>query len=160
MSEQDRRGSRFSRYAPLIAWMILIFIASTGELAASNTSRIVRPILLWLFPGISEARIALAHFWVRKAAHFTEYAILAVFAARAFTTSSHERLRRRFFYFALMLVALYAFSDEFHQTFVSTRTGSFYDILIDITGGLAALLLYKRAKGKSVKSSTTEEDID
>ena len=142
MNEQNPRASRFWRYAPLIAWMILIFVASTGELAARKTSLLVRPLLLWLFPDISEARIDLAHFWVRKSAHFAEYAIFALLAARAFTTSSHEKLRRGFFYAALLLVGLYAFSDEFHQSFVSTRTGSIYDSLIDIAGGLTALIVY------------------
>lgn len=157
MSEQNRRGSRFWRYAPLIAWMVLIFIASTGELSARNTSLIVRPILLWLFPGISEARIDVVHFFVRKAAHFTEYAILALLAARAFTTSSRERLRNMFFYVTLLLVALYALSDEFHQSFVATRTGSIYDSLIDIAGGLTALIAYvvwrrKKQREQDVRS--------
>lgn len=142
MSDQNRRASRFWRYVPLIVWMILIFFASTSELSASNTSLIVRPILLWLFPDISEARIDLAHFFVRKTAHFTEYAIFAALAARAFVTSSHERLRHWFFFAALLLIALYALSDEFHQSFVSTRSASIFDSLIDITGGLVALIVY------------------
>jgi VanZ family protein len=122
--------------------MCLIFFASTGELSASNTSLIVRPLLLWLFPDISEARIALAHFLIRKAGHFTEYAILALLAARALSGSFHDALRRRWFYVSLLLVVLYALSDEFHQSFVPSRTASIYDSLIDIAGGLAALAWY------------------
>lgn len=128
------------RYAPLVLWMCLIFLASTGELSASNTSRIVRPLLLWLLPDISEARIALAHFLVRKAGHLTEYAILALLAARAFQGSFHEALRRRWFYLSLLLVIIYALTDEYHQSFVSSRTASIYDSLIDSAGGLIALL--------------------
>jgi VanZ family protein len=143
------------RYAPLLVWMALIFFFSTGELSASNTSRIVRPVLLWLFPDISEERIALVHFIVRKTAHFTEYAILALLAARAFTGSSQTTLRRRWFVTALLLVVFYALSDEFHQTFVPSRTGSIYDSFIDMSGGLTALLFFtlrrrhrERKKGK------------
>jgi VanZ family protein len=139
---------RVWRYMPLALWMCLIFFASTGELSASNTSLIVRPVLLWLFPDISEARIALAHFLVRKAAHFTEYAILALLAARAFRGSFHEWLRRRWFIISLLLIILYALSDEFHQSFVPSRTASIYDSMIDIAGGLTALLLYARARSK------------
>jgi VanZ family protein len=138
---QTRRG-RFRRYAPLVVWMLLIFLASTGELSAPNTSRILRPLLLWLFPAISEETLTSVHFMVRKAAHFTEYAILAVFAARAFATSSHERLRRAWGFATLLLVVLYSLSDEYHQSFVASRTGSIYDSLIDIAGGLAALAFY------------------
>ncbi len=110
-------------------------------MSASNTSRIVRPLLLWLFPDISEERLYLAHFIVRKTAHFAEYAILALLAARAFISSSREPLRRRWLLAALLLTVVYALADEYHQTFVPTRTGSIYDSFIDITGGLTALLL-------------------
>ena len=72
----------------------------------------------------------------------TEYAILGLLAARAFHGSAHAGLRRRWFEVALSLVVLFAFSDEFHQSFTPSRTASVYDSLIDITGGLAALLFY------------------
>lgn len=145
----EQRPSRFWRYAPLIAWMILISIASTGELSAANTSRIIRPLLLWLFPDISEAKIRLAHFYVRKTAHFVEYAVFAFLAARAFATSANEKLRRGFFYFALLLTSAFAFADELHQSFTGTRTGSIYDSFIDIAGGLTALILYSLLRGYS-----------
>lgn len=132
---------RVWRYGPLLVWMALIFFFSTGELSAGNTSRIVRPLILWLFPGTSEETLGLVHFFVRKGAHFTEYAVLALLAARAFLSSSQPPLRRHWFMWSLTLVVLYALSDEFHQTFVPSRTGSIYDSMIDITGGLTALLL-------------------
>jgi len=137
-----------SRYAPLVLWLGLIFFASTGEFSAENTSLIIGPLLHWLFPNISDERVQLVHFFVRKLAHFTEYAVLALLAVRAFTNSSHEAIRRRWFLLSLLLIALYALSDEFHQSFVTTRTASLYDSLIDTSGGLTALLLlaYRRKK--------------
>ena len=133
---------RLWRYGPLLLWMAFIFFASTGAFSAANTSRILRPLLVWLFPNISEEQLAFAHFVTRKAAHFTEYAILGLLAARAFVTSSNEQLRQRWFWFALALVLLYALSDEYHQSFVPSRTAAIYDSLIDTLGGLTALLLY------------------
>ena len=141
MTGGNQQRSRFWRYAPLAAWLCFIFFASTGELSAENTSLIVRPLLLWLFPHISEEQIKLAHFIVRKAAHFTEYGILALLATRAFVNSSHSILRRQWFWFSFLLIAFYALSDEFHQRFVPSRTASIYDSLIDMSGGLTALLL-------------------
>lgn len=140
--EQGKPRRRFWRYAPLVAWMCLIFFASTNEFSGAQTSRIIRPLLLWLFPNISEERIGLVHFIVRKAAHFSEYAVFALLAARAFATSSQQILRRGFFYFALALIFLYSLSDEFHQSFVPSRTGTIYDSLIDTAGGLTALVIY------------------
>ena len=71
--------------------------------------------------------------------------------------SSQQLLRLRWFLFSLLLVAVYALSDEFHQLFVPARTGSIYDSLIDTTGGLIALSLFalwrktkkRDAKGRS-----------
>ena len=130
---------RFSRYGPLVLWAGLIFIASTSLLSGSNTSTILRPAVLWLFPNTTEATLNLVHFFVRKAGHFTEYAIFALLAARAFRTSSHSSLRNHWFATSLLLVALYSLSDEFHQSFVPSRTPSIYDSMIDTLGGLVAL---------------------
>ena len=132
---------RIWRYAPLIAWMAVIFFASTGKFSASNTVLLIQPFLRWLFPQISDERIALLHFLVRKAGHFTEYAILGLLAVRAFVASSHLSLRRHWSLAAFILVAVYALTDEYHQSFVPTRTASIYDSFIDIAGGLTALAL-------------------
>ena len=137
----SRWRGRLWRYGPLVAWMAVIFVASTGTLSASNTSRIIRPLLLWLNPDISEAALLSVHFAVRKAAHFTEYAVLALLAARAFLTSSKPRLKKLWHVAALALVVSYAFLDEYHQSFVPTRTGSPYDSLIDSSGGAFALIM-------------------
>lgn len=140
---------RLWRYGPLVAWVAVIFFASTGNLSASNTSRIVRPLLLWLFPAITEPELMQAHFFVRKAAHFTEYAVLALLAARAFLSSSRVWLRRRWPVAAFALVAACSLLDEYHQSFLDTRTGTVYDSLIDMTGGafaLAALALLRAAR--------------
>lgn len=131
--------SRLWRYGPVVLWIGIIFFASTGNLSASNTSRILRPLLVWLFPGITEATLLQAHFIVRKGAHFTEYFILALFAARAFLSSSRAGLRRSWWLASLAVVASCALLDEYHQSFVVTRTGTIYDSLIDITGGACAL---------------------
>lgn len=138
----QRGRGRVWRYVPLLAWVGFIFFASTGSLSAPNTSRILRPLLLWLVPGITEATLASAHFFVRKGAHFAEYFVLALLAARAFTTSSGAGLRRRWWLASFALVAACALLDEYHQSFVASRTGTIYDSLIDMAGGATALVLY------------------
>jgi VanZ family protein len=144
LSTDPRRPGRVRRYLPLLLWMSLIFFASTSELSASNTRLIFEPLLHWLFPHVSDERIAVAHFILRKCGHFSEYAILGFLAARAFVSSTHSALQRRWFLAALILVCIYALSDEYHQSFVPSRTASIYDSLIDIAGGLTALVLAGR----------------
>jgi len=137
----ERSQSRLWRYGPLIVWMSAIFLASTDGLSGSHTAAVIEPLLRWLFPHISSHRIDLIHLLVRKGAHFSEYAILALLARRAFITSSYFSLRRLWFAASLCLIVLYALSDEYHQSFVPTRTASIYDSMIDISGGLTVLLL-------------------
>jgi VanZ family protein len=142
---------RLARYGPLVLWATLIFIGSSSVLSASNTSVLLRSVL-WVFPQTSEATLGFLHFLLRKAGHLTEYAILALLAARAFRTSSRELLSTRWFWASLLLVVVYSLSDEFHQSFVPSRTGSIYDSMIDSVGGLTALVLLafrKRAERKT-----------
>jgi len=139
--EPTPHSGRVWRYLPLLFWMALIFLASTSELSASNTNLVLQPLLRWFFPHISDERISLVHVIVRKSGHFAEYAILGFLAGRAFISSGHRRLRQSWFLAALVLVCVYALSDEYHQSFVPSRTASIYDSLIDTVGGLAALVL-------------------
>jgi VanZ family protein len=141
---QQSLARLFSRYAPLVAWLIFISVASSDSFSANNTSRIIGPLVLWLFPNTSPETLAVIHFITRKVAHFTEYAILAFLAARAFRTSPRPGLANRWFIASLVLVVAYALLDEYHQSFVPSRTGSIYDSFIDWTGGLVALLLLRR----------------
>jgi VanZ family protein len=132
---------RLWRYAPLVLWMAVIFLASTSELSASHTALVLEPLIRWFIPHISNESIALVHLLVRKAGHFGEYAILGLLAARAFSTSTHHSVRRRWFLVAAVLICFYALTDEYHQSFVPSRTASIYDSIIDMSGGLTALVL-------------------
>src|SRR5262245_36544841 len=64
-------------WLPMIAWMAVIFSASGDTQSVPHSSRLIRPILLWLFPHMSEDVISVVVLTARKCAHLTEYAILA-----------------------------------------------------------------------------------
>jgi VanZ family protein len=138
------------RYAPLLLFILLIYFNSTGAMSASSTGRILRPLLAFLFGELTDAQYGLVQSVIRKTAHFTQYAMLGWLSARAFSSSSREILRRNWFIVSLSLVAVIASLDEYHQSFVSSRSGSVYDVLIDITGGATALILIfaVRLRGK------------
>lgn len=90
------------------------------------------------------------HHIIRKGAHFTEYAILGMTVVYAFG----ERLKKaaRIIPVALAICAIYAATDEFHQTFVEMRVGSVSDVLLDSVGALTGIVIFllitrkKRAK--------------
>jgi VanZ family protein len=133
-----------SRYLPLVAWLVFISYASSASFNASNTSRIIGPLVLWLFPNTSMATLATVHFITRKVAHFTEYAILGFLAARAFRTSPRPTISRRWFVISAALIIVYALIDEYHQSFVPSRTASVFDSFIDMAGGLTALIVLRK----------------
>jgi VanZ family protein len=113
---------------------------STGAFTSDNTSRIIVPILHWLFPHASHVRLEHFHFLIRKCAHFTEYFVLSLLVLRGIRAG---RPGTRFAW-ALLVVAIvlaYASLDEFHQRFVPGRTPAIHDILIDTTGGAAAQIV-------------------
>jgi VanZ family protein len=106
---------------------------STGTFSAEHTFSVVKIVLGFLFPGLSPDRVMLVHAVVRKAAHVTEYFILSLLLFRAFKAGAGWRWR--YFLFAMMGVALWALGDEFHQSFVPSRTASLMDVGIDVAGG-------------------------
>jgi VanZ family protein len=144
--------SRALRYGPLLLWMVFISFASTGEFSALNTSRLVRPLILWFLPDLNNGQLATTHFAIRKLAHFLEYGLLAFLASRAFATSSFASIRLHWFRWGILLVLVYALVDEFHQSFVASRSGSIYDSVIDFIGGLTVLLVFRRCHRRSEKS--------
>ncbi len=108
----------------------------------SNTSRFIRPLLEFLFPNSPEELLIVYHGYIRKLAHVTVYAILAFWAARAFVGSSRNFLRRFWFVCAFVSVVAVASIDETNQSFVNSRTGSIYDVLLDVAGGTAMIAIF------------------
>jgi len=80
-------------------------------------------------------------FILRKIAHITEYAILAWLLIRAL---QGNKLTWGQLTLAVVLSILYAVSDEYHQTFVLGREGTFRDVSIDSFGVLLAAWLNRR----------------
>src|ERR1700731_2630442 len=149
------RAPRFVRYwMPSIIWMALIFIGSTDILSAEHTSRFLVPFLRWIDPQISLATLNAIQFGIRKLGHLTEYAILAMLLWRALRSGTGWQMKMSIlFLIAALACAIFAASDEFHQSFVPSRTSSPVDVMIDICGALVGLeicLAFARRKRATV----------
>jgi VanZ family protein len=134
--------------------MCVIFSASGDRASFQHSSHIIGPLFLWLFPNAGPHAVHNVVFFIRKCAHLTEYAILALLLLRALqlTKGGQQLWQARHARIALLIVALYAAGDEFHQSFVPTREASVWDVLIDTTGAAAALFLiwaFNRFRRKS-----------
>ena len=127
-------------WLPVLLWMGVIFSASSDSHSAAHSSRIIAPVVRWLWPDLSEEGVYGVVLLVRKCGHVAEYALLALLLWRGL----HGRAKRPWRWseagLALGLTALYAASDEFHQTFVPSRQGSPWDVLLDTSSAALALL--------------------
>lgn len=122
----------------VVIWLIVIFVFSSQPAVVSDgNSRFVINLFKTLGLNLDSLLGSIANFIVRKAAHFTEYLILSLLLYEAF----HEDFSpKKAIIFSIMIVFLYACSDEIHQLFVPGREGRFRDVLIDTSGGIAGLL--------------------
>jgi len=126
-------------WLPVMIWMGLMFFGSTDFMSAQHTSRFLFPFLLWLNPHISSAALLEAHLLVRKAAHVTEYAILSGLLFRALRPWLSGFWPRAAI--AFLPAFVFAFFDEFHQSFVPSRTSSLGDVGIDCLGALVGIVI-------------------
>jgi VanZ family protein len=154
-------------WLPTILWMWVIFSASGDMNSVHHSSRIIRPILLWLFPHMSEEAISAIVFTARKCAHLTEYAILGWLYWRILRRPVKADARPwswRHAGLAILLVAIYAITDEIHQHFVPGREGCLRDVLIDTSGATLGMLglwrlHYWRRRGKRKSLEKLEQKI-
>ncbi|HEY4282465.1 MAG TPA: VanZ family protein [Chthoniobacterales bacterium] len=126
---------------PVITWMVLIFAGSSDVLSSEHTSRFLVPFLLWLDPSMSFHTIESIHLVFRKLGHVTEYAVLAGLLWRAFRGSFPLLPRRMMAVTAFLIAAGFAASDEYHQSFVPSRTSTTHDVVIDCLGAALAVLI-------------------
>ena len=127
----------------LAVWMGFIFAGSTGLLSSQRTSRFLGPFLRWVHPSITDAQLKEIQYAIRKCGHVSEYAVLSVLAWNARRGGAEEKKRtfRQCAKFALVVAAIYAGTDELHQSFVPGRDAAVLDVFIDICGAAAGLFV-------------------
>ena len=151
-------------WLPLLIWLGVIYVGSTNVMSAEHTSRYIVPFLLWLKPGMSPKAIWTILVVARKCAHVTEYAVLALLLWRALRNVPVLRTKMLVVFGAVLLgCALFAASDEFHQTFVKSRTPSVRDVLLDVAGALLGLLIgasFARRHPKKFRAASRSQFVD
>lgn len=152
------RSSFWPAWGPVGLWVLLIFGLSSDTFSASSTSGLLDPLLHWLLPGVSDAAIRMLHGLIRKGAHVSVYAGLALLVLRALRIRYAAPLLRAGA-LSLAFVVAVASLDETHQGFTSHRTGSVGDVGLDLLGGglalalVAVVLLSRSERGRSVPES-------
>lgn len=112
-------------WLPLVNWLVLIFFLSS----------------------LSGEKVPDLHrFSLDKLAHFTEYFILGYLMARAFADSFPNMDLTKTVILSIILCALYAASDEWHQRFINGRECDFFDWIFDFLGSSAGTLAFTYMK--------------
>jgi VanZ family protein len=138
------RHNFWKAWIAAILWLVVIAIESTAMLSASNTSRILFPLLHSLFD-INWVRFEVWHFYIRKSGHVVGYGILSILAFRAwretFPAWGNPPWTLRWASIAVLMTAFVASLDEWHQSFIPSRTGRWQDVVLDTCAGIAAQIL-------------------
>jgi VanZ family protein len=101
--------------------------------------------VIFVLSSIPSLHVPFAHsydFLLRKLAHIGEYAVLTVALSWAFQMYTGSRVRA--WLLAALAAALYGVSDEWHQSWILGRSGSFRDVGIDTVGIAASYVLAQR----------------
>ncbi len=137
------------RWLPALLWTGVVLGFSSEAFAATQTSRLLLPLLRWMLPAADPEVLDALHLGIRKLAHAVEYAILAALFIRAWSgrlgIEGARDVGR-----TLLLVAVVAAVDEYRQSLSTMRTGSLRDWGIDLGGALlliVVLWMWGRATG-------------
>lgn len=116
---------KYLRFIPAIIWMAVIFYFSSRQTTGIGGDS------YWL------------RFAILKSFHVIEYCLLLIFISFAFNFKLNL--------LPIFIAYLYGCTDEFHQTFVSGRTGHLRDTFFDLFGiliGFIFIKLYQRLNRK------------
>ena len=151
-SRLPQRLKQVLSFLPALLIMVTIFRFSSQNADDSSTEsiRITQELLcvirdrlrLSWTPSQLSLYIKRSEFFIRKLAHFSEYAALGlslILPLRAFYSGSFKK--KTLFLTSWMICIAYAASDELHQFFSPGRSPQIRDVVIDSFGALAGILL-------------------
>ncbi|HEV2960392.1 MAG TPA: VanZ family protein [Candidatus Angelobacter sp.] len=143
----------FLAWLPTALWLATIASFSTDLFSSAHTGQILMKIIHAIYGPISPHAFALLHAYIRKAAHFTVYGTLSGLAFYSWRASLPGRRRWTFKWsgLALALTLLAASLDEFHQSFVPSRTASPHDVLLDMMGAMFVQIVIATFTGESIQ---------
>lgn len=127
-------------WLPPVLWVGLIFLASSRHFSSVSTSTVFLLAGSKLFPQTCPRRLSQLHIVTRKLFHWIGYFILTLLIARAARYQFPESSESAQLGWTFIAMFLLASADEFHQSRVPNRHGSVSDVMLDVFGGLCAVL--------------------
>jgi VanZ family protein len=127
---------------PAFVWIGLISFESTGFFSSQNTGSMLYGLLTHLFGQINLYDFLIFHHYLRKTGHVVGYGMLGLLMLRGWRATldyDHTRLGRTALLSWLGTVFVAAM-DEWHQSFIPSRTGTWRDAALDSVAGMVFLL--------------------
>ena len=124
-----------------ILMFIIFYFSNQASCVSSGTSSGITRRLFDLFNLDEYLVFDTLHGLIRKVAHFTIFFILGILVYNALYNTFKKEYIELLLY-SILIVMLYAFSDEIHQLFIVGRSCELRDVLIDTTGGSVGGLVY------------------
>src|SRR5262245_27665562 len=115
-----------------------MFFFSTDQFSTAETSRVIVPVLMFFFPGVSSHQLHIWHEVIRKFSHMSEYFILALLTYRILQHEQQQDLIKPKVV-TILVVLVAAILDELHQRFTASRNSSLIDVGYDCLGAVWAL---------------------
>lgn len=139
----ERRGSGFwlGAWWPVVLCTALVACSSTPWFSAGETSGPFRWIWQLIFGPVSNPSWGVIHFYIRKSAHFVGYGVVGLAWLRAWRLTLPRLRVLGHLALAILGTALISSCDEFHQSFLTSRTGSPWDVLLDCCGAAVICLI-------------------
>jgi VanZ family protein len=161
------RHHALKAWIALILWLIVIAIESTTYLSSQETSRFLYPILHFLF-GIDWATFEPLHAFLRKCGHVFGYGLLSILLFRAWRETlprfDGAKWTARWAAIAVFGTAFVATLDEWHQSYIPSRTGTYRDVILDTCAGLVAqfaiFLYHQRTRNRTAGSAQTNSHLN
>ena len=133
-------------WVPAVLSVVMIALESTATMSAANTSKWLYPLWVHLFGTPTPAHWEQIHHLIRKTGHFVGYGLVSIAFFHGWRRTLHRiavthwHLWRRAAVLAVLCTLLIASLDEYHQSFLPSRTSSPIDVCIDLSGAIVAQL--------------------
>ncbi len=123
-------------------WLFVIWGNSLQPADQSNAKSLYALALLEKMLGWLDLNFIVTNNLIRKLGHFVEFMVLGTLLFKTISVCSPSiRLKKRYFWFGFLLL-LAASIDEGIQLFVEGRSSQVTDILLDVTSGFLATVLF------------------
>jgi len=148
LQSSPARRSLLRAWWPAAVWIGLISMESTDTFSSRNTGSLLYWLLTRVFEKIDLYSFLIFHFYLRKTGHVVGYGMLALLLLRGWRATfdrvqewSGRIMLERAMLLAWIGTVFVASLDEWHQSFIPSRTGTVHDVILDSIAGLVFLLV-------------------